>query len=176
MKIRLYHGTSDAGLIELLKSDRDRLYLTADSDQAAYYAECAAESDDSGERILVIEVDTANLRADQSSFNEPLTMARAHHGISSEDEWHARIASGTLPYPALDDWKTSLAGVRCVLHVGPIEPGAIFGGISADLDADLEPSYVQWLTADDGLLADVPYNEWPVQRRHSHTAPKESMS
>lgn len=108
MKIKLYHGTSSEKVQSIQESGfLDCPYLTSSLEQAEYYAECVAEEDDSSMQILIVEVDTEHLRADRPSFNEPLSYILNEHNMS-EEEWHEAIENDEIPYPAPDDWKTSL--------------------------------------------------------------------
>jgi hypothetical protein len=134
MYIKLYHGTSKVKIEEMLKNGTKKIYLTSDSDQAEYYAECAAEDDDSESVIAIVEVNINMLKADLPSFDEPLTFILDFNDLS-EDEWHKAIESGDIPYPKINDWKTSLKYAQTALAVGDIKPSQIFIG-EADLSEE----------------------------------------
>ena len=114
MKIKLYHGTSSNKLQSIKESGfLDSPYLTSSLEQADYYAECVAEEDDSDMQILIVEIDTDHLRADRPSYDEPLSYILNEHGMS-EEEWHEAIENDEIPYPAPNDWETSLQYVFSV--------------------------------------------------------------
>ncbi len=134
MYIKLYHGTSKVKIDEMLKNGTKKIYLTSDSDQAEYYAECAAEDDESESVIAVVEVDINMLKADLPSFDEPLTFILEFNDLS-EDEWHEAIECGDIPYPKINDWQTSLKYAQTALEIGDIKPSQILIG-EADLSEE----------------------------------------
>lgn len=119
MKIKLYHGTCECNLKKLVSSNNAKLYLTLDDEQAIYYAQCCAEEKSSPAKIITVEVETDYLFADLPSFNEPLSYILNYHGMT-EDEWHAAIENGDIPYPSIEDWKSSIKYTKTALYKGPI--------------------------------------------------------
>lgn len=138
MLVKLYHGTSEKSLVQLLENGAEKIYLTSDSDQAEYYAECASEEDGSIPKIVVIEVEESLLKADLPSFDEPLSYILGYHDFNAEDDWHEAIEEGEIPYPEFDDWKTSLKYAKTVLALGKILPDQILGEEADLTDEDFE--------------------------------------
>ena len=114
MIIKLYHGTSEENYSKIMASGfLDPIYLTSNDEQAQYYAEVCSDDDESSPVILTVEVDTAFLMADTSSFDEPLSYTLQFHGLSEKD-WHEAITSGEIEYPDKDRWDISLETTQTV--------------------------------------------------------------
>ena len=120
MKIKLYHGTSQDNADKILEAGfMNGGYLTSNRQQASYYSECASEEDGSEAKVIVVEVDTDNLKADLPSFDEPLTFILDAHGLN-ETGWHRAIENGQIHLSDADDWQNSLTYVYSALHPNQI--------------------------------------------------------
>lgn len=98
--MKLYHGTSASNARIILSEGVLRQpYLTSCEDQASYYAECAADENEEAQVIIELDVPAGLLSADFNAYAEPLTYFR-DKWATSEKEWHTKIESGEIPYPA----------------------------------------------------------------------------
>lgn len=146
------HGTSsnqvEAILAEGLKA---HTCLTCSEALAQYYAECAAEEDGGVPVWLLAEVDPRTLRVDYAAFQEPLTYYRDEHA-GDDDDWHAMIDAGEIPYPSSDkDWQTALAVTWSVKTNEPVKPRHIHLGLGDEVIASRLSSH--HVKCDDVYLA-----------------------
>jgi len=129
--MQLFHGTSTKNARAIQKAGvLARPYLTSCCEQAAYYAECASEEDDSDPVVLQLEIGSDALAVDYISFAEPLTIFR-NKWAQSEEEWHEKISRREIPFPSDElDVATALA---------------VTGAVRAIRDLPLEQAW-RWLS------------------------------
>lgn len=124
--IKLLHGTCSCCAGKILKNGMNEMScLTCNEDVASYYAEVACDDCNCGEEVILsVSVEYSDLIADLNSFNEPLTYFRKFYATSDEN-WHDMIESGSIPYPELNDFQTSLNYVTSAIHKSKIDASSI---------------------------------------------------
>lgn len=137
--LTLMHGTSTAHLSAIQQRGLEYPYLTNNPEVAEYYAQAAVDADGGSPAVLRVRVpDTAELRADIPSFQEPLHFVYKKYA-RDEKEWYQALNDGTtITWPENDaDWQTSLRVVGSVIYYGTVEP------INIQMNESQEGSQVQ---------------------------------